>query len=164
MANSDARFHFRNRVVTAAWVLALVVSGWVGAQGAPRPEALIKWRQSAYQVLAWNSGRIRSALTGHYDAREVQSAANALAAVANSGLPGLFPAGTATGKGWRDTTAKPEVFNDAAKFRALNEDFAREANELARLASGSEPQAVNEQFLKVAKACKSCHDKFRQTD
>src|SRR4051812_21730168 len=161
MAKLAARFHWRNRAVTAAWLVALLAGGWVYAQGAPRPEALIKWRQSAYQVLAWNSGRIKAALTGTYDAREVQTAANALAAVANSDLAGLFPAGTAGGKGWRATTANADVFNDTARFRALNDEFARAANELARLANGGSPQAVNEQFLRVATACKSCHEKFR---
>ena len=75
MANSGARFHFHNRAVTAAWVVTLLASGWVGAQSAPRPDALIKWRQSAYQVLAWNSGPIKAALAGAYDTHEVQSAA-----------------------------------------------------------------------------------------
>ena len=146
----------------------LAVTGlWMSTSApaqAPRPETLIKWRQSAYQVIAWNSGRIKSALAGKYDPHEVRSAATALAAVANSGLPGLFAPGTAEGKGWRPTTAKAEVFGDAAKFRALSDEFAREANELARIAAGSEQQAVQQQFLKVAQACKSCHDRFRQTD
>ncbi len=115
-------------------------------------------------MLAWNSARIRNALTGAWDAHEVQSAANALAAVANSGLPGLFPAGTAEGKGWRATTVAPSAFTDTAKFRELNDDFARQANELARIAAGGDAQAVNGQFLKVAQACKSCHQRFRQTD
>jgi len=168
MSNSGARFHFRNRGVTrAAPLLAaamLLAGGWAAAQGAPRPESLIKYRQSAYQVLAWNSGRIRSALTGSYDAHEVQSAANALAAVANAGLAGLFPAGTAEGKGWRATTVAPGAFSDVTKFRALNDDFARQASELARIAASGDQQAVSVQFLKVAQACKSCHEKFRQTD
>jgi cytochrome c556 len=164
MSNIRARFHFRNRAVTAAGALVLLVNGWAMAQGAPRAEALIKWRQSAYQVLAWNSGRIKAALAGPYDAREVQSAANALAAVANSGLAGLFSAGTAEGKGWRATTASAAVFGDAAKFRALNAEFARDASELARLAGGVDRQALNDQFLKVAKDCKSCHEQFREID
>jgi cytochrome c556 len=168
-----ARFHFRNRPVGkngSYWSAALLAAAglWLcanaPAQVAPRPEALIKWRQSAYQVIAWNSGRIKSALAGKYDSHEVRSAATALAAVANSGLPGLFAPGTAEGKGWRATTARPEVFGDVAKFRALNDEFARETSELARIAAGGEPQAVRQQFLKVAQACKSCHDRFRQTD
>ena len=164
MSQSVARFHFRNRLGLA---LLAVAGSWICTSApaqAPRPETLIKWRQSAYQVIAWNSGRIKASLAGKYDAHEVRSAATALAAVANSGLPGLFVPGTAEGKGWRATTAKPAVFDDAVKFRALSEEFAREANELARIAAGAEPQAVQQQFLKVGQACKSCHDRFRQTD
>jgi cytochrome c556 len=175
MSKVEARFHFRNRVVMRAQprarilravvaVFALSVSHWAGAQGAPRPESLIKWRQSAYQVIAWNSGRIKAALAGPYAPQEVQSAANALAAVANSGLAGLFAPGTAHGKGWRETTAREEVFSDASKFRGLTEEFAREASTLARLAAAGDRNTVNEQFLKVAQACKSCHNQFRQTD
>ena len=85
------------RVLVAA--VALLVSQWACAQSAPRPEALIKWRQSAYQVIAWNSGRIKAALAGQYAPHEVQSAANALAAVANSGLAALFAPGTARRQG-----------------------------------------------------------------
>src|SRR6187551_1456536 len=173
MSTVEKRFHFRNRAVTRArphapgklmlGVVALL-SASVCAENAQRPESLIKWRQSAYQVIAWNSGRIKAALAGSYPRQEVQSAANALAAVANSGLATLFIPGTASGKGWRETTARDEVFSDAEKFRALTEEFARESSALARLAAGSDQNAVREQFLKVAQTCKSCHDKYRQTD
>src|SRR5690349_4484626 len=175
MSKIEARFHFRNRVVMRAQprarfvagllaAAALTMTSWAAAQSAPRPEALIKWRQSAYQVIAWNSGRIKAALAGQFDAHEVQSAANTLAGVANSGLAGLFAPGTEHGKGWRETTARDSVFSDVQKFRALTEEFAREANTLARVAATGERGAVNGQFLKVAQACKACHDKYRQTD
>ena len=141
-----------------------LLSASVSAENAQRPESLIKWRQSAYQVIAWNSGRIKAALAGSYPRQEVQSAANALAAVANSGLATLFIPGTASGKGWSETTAREEVFSDAEKFRALTEEFAREANTLARVAAAGDRTTVNEQFLKVAQTCKSCHNQFRQTD
>jgi cytochrome c556 len=161
MSKIEKRFHFRNRVVVAAVAFA---SSWAAAQGAPRPEALIKWRQSAYQVIAWNSGRIKASLAGQFDRHEVQGAANALAAVANSGLAGLFVPGTAHGKGWRETTARDEVFSDADKFRALTDEFAREASALARVAVAGDRGSVNEQFLKVAQTCKSCDNQFRLTD
>ena len=178
MSKVEARFHFPNRAVWCAQprlrvfhalTAALLFSGLLAtsvalAQGAPRPEALIKWRQSAYQVIAWNSGRIKAALAGQLDAHEVQSAANTLAGVANSGLAGLFAPGTEHGKGWRETTAKETVFSDAQKFRTLTEEFAKEASSLARVAATGDRGAVNEQFLKVAQACKACHDKYRLTD
>lgn len=172
MSKVEARFHFHNRAVKVlqparavmALIAAMLLSPGASAQAAPRPEALIKWRQSAYQVIAWNSGRIKAALAGQYSPLEVQSAATALAAVAGSGLPALFAPGTADGKGWRETTARDEVFNDAQKFRAQTEEFAREANTLARLAAAGDQAAVKAQFLKVAQACKACHEKYRQTD
>ena len=173
MSTVEKRFHFRNRAVTRArpharmkfmLTVAALLSTSVCAENAQRPESLIKWRQSAYQVIAWNSGRIKAALAGSYPRQEVQSAANALAAVANSGLATLFIPGTASGKGWRETTARDEVFSDAEKFRALTEEFAREANTLARVAAAGDRTTVNEQFLKVAQTCKSCHNQFRQTD
>src|SRR5690242_4692104 len=120
MSGNVARFHLRNRVgmrsPLAAFALAAIVtmSSTVFAQGAPRPEQLIKWRQSAFQVIAWNTQRLKVALATNGDAREVQSAANALAAVASSGLPDLFTPGTAHGKGWRETTASEAVLKDGA--------------------------------------------------
>src|SRR3954469_8119387 len=151
MWKAEVRFHFSNRAVTHAWPrvtrgLSLVALSLVSvaamAQTASRPEALIKWRQSAFQVIAWNSGRLKAALARPYDAAEIRSAANTLAAVADSGLAQLFAPGTADGKGWRETTARDEVWSNPEKFRELNAEFAREAGTLARLAAASDPKAV----------------------
>jgi cytochrome c556 len=169
-----ARFQLRNRARTRvrpqrrarvlATTLALAASAVALPQSAPRPEQLVKWRQSAYQLIGWNSGRIKAALAGGYDASEVRVAAITLAAVANSGMPNLFPPQTAGVKGWRATTANTDVFVDAPTFRALSEEFARDASELARLTAGTDRDAVSKQFARIAQACKSCHDKYRQTD
>ena len=166
MSDNVARFHFRNHAGMSAPLAALAWSlcSLVCAQAAPRPEQLIKWRQSAFQVIAWNTQRLKVALQSDGDAREVQSAANALAAVAASGLPDLFASGTAHGKGWRETSAGAAVFGDAARFRAQSDEFAREAALLARIAGGTDRAAIKDQFSKVAKTCKTCHDKFRETE
>jgi len=177
MSKPEARLFFRNRAVKNAWPrgsslwIALVVWGCalasvqVGAQSAPRPEQLIKWRQSAYQTISWNTTRIKNALAaGANDTAEVRAAANALAGVAASGLPSLFAVGTEKGKGWRETTAAPAVFAEAARFRQLSDDFARDTAQLAKLAAGDDGKAVREQFLKVAQSCKGCHNQFRQTE
>jgi cytochrome c556 len=161
---SPARFQFRNRAHSLVLTLVLTASAVALPQSAPRPEQLVKWRQSAFQVIGWNSGRIKAALAGTYDATEVRAAATTLAALANSGLPGLFPEQSASAKGWRATTANAAAFTDAPKFRALSDEFAHEANELARLAAGTDRDAVGKQFARVAQTCKTCHDKFRQTD
>ena len=164
MFRNVARFHFRNRAGISV-TLAALSGSLVFAQGAPRPEQLIKWRQSAFQVVAWNTQRVKTALAADgADARELQGAANALAAVAASGIPGLFARGTEHGKGWRETSASAAAFSDAAQFRAQSDEFAREAALLAKLAAGTDRGAIKDQFAKVAKTCKGCHDKFRETD
>ncbi|TYC52030.1 cytochrome c [Zoogloea oleivorans] len=134
------------------------------AQQAPKPEQVIKWRQSVYQVLAWNNGRIKNNVEGTYNKDEVIRAANAIAALANSGLGALYPAGTETGKGWRETTVKPELFTETAKAGEAAKKFITESNELAKVAATGDAAAVKVQFGKLGQTCKGCHDDFRKKD
>lgn len=140
-------------------VVAASTAAW--AQQAPKPEQLIKWRQSAYQVVGWNSGRIKASIDGSYNRDEVIKAANAIAAIANSGLGALFVPGTETGKGWHDTAVKPSLFTDGAKVGEAAGNFSKEANELASVALTGDVNAVKGQYAKLTRTCKSCHDDFR---
>jgi cytochrome c556 len=145
-------------------VLVLTATSAAFAQQAPKPEQIIKWRQSVYQVLAWNNGRIKASVEGTYNKDEVIRAANAIAAIANSGLGALYPAGTETGKGWRETTVKPELFTDTAKAGEAARKFVTESNELAKVAATGDAAAVKVAFGKLGAACKGCHDDFRKKD
>lgn len=133
-------------------------------QAAPKPETLIKWRQSVYQVLAWNSSRIKANVEGQFNREEVVRAANSTAAIANSGLGALYAAGTEQGKGWHDTSAKPEIFKDGKKVGDLAGNFVREANELAKIAANGDQAAVKAQFGKLGQTCKACHDDYKVKD
>jgi len=152
-------------LLAAALALAAATATTAFAQQAPKPENLIKWRQSAFQVVAWNSGRIKASLDGNYDRTQVLRSANAIAAIANAGLGSLFVAGTETGKGWHDTSVKPEAISNPAHFAELGGEFAKESGELARVVSGgADAVAVKEQFGRLQKTCKSCHDDFRNAN
>ena len=133
-------------------------------QAAPKPETVIKWRQSVYQVLAWNSSRIKANVDGQFNREEVVRAANSTAAIANSGLGALYAAGTEQGKGWHDTSAKPEIFKDGKKVGDLAGNFVREANELAKIAANGDQAAVKAQFGKLGQTCKACHDDYKVKD
>ena len=153
------------KILAPALALAILASSAsVLAQQAPKPEQLIKWRQSAFQVVAWNTGRIKASLDGTYNKEEVQRAANSIAAIANGGLGALFAAGTEQGKGWHDTSAKPELFKDGKRFAELSASFGKEASELATVAGGGDVAAIKAQFGKVQRTCKSCHDDFKAKD
>jgi len=148
--------------VLAAAVAAVSVAAF--AQQAPKPETLIKSRQSAFQLAAWHSSRIKASLDGPYNKDEVARAANTIAAIANSGLGALFAPGTEQGKGWHDTTAKPELFKESKRVGELAADFAKEATELSKVAASGEPAAVKDQYARLNRSCKACHDAFRVKD
>ena len=144
--------------------LVLALPTLAQAQAAPKPETLVKWRQSAYQVVAWNSSRIKASVEGTYHKDEVVKAANTIAALANAGLGSLFVPGTESAKGWHDSAAKPALFTDGAKVGELAGNFNREANELARVAALADAAAVKEQFARLNRTCKACHDDYRVKD
>jgi cytochrome c556 len=153
------------RLAALAGAVACAVAGSALAQQAPRPETLIKQRQSSFQVIAWNSSKIKADLDGTYNKDQVLKSANVIAAIANSGLGSLFAAGTESGKGWHDTTAKPELFTNGAHFAELGGAFAKESTELVRVvSSGADAAAVKDQFAKLQHTCKSCHDDFRNAN
>jgi cytochrome c556 len=156
--------YFRALVVSTVATAVLSVTSGVFAQQAPKPETLIKTRQSAFQLVAFNSGRIKSSLDGQYNKDDVIKAANTIAAVANSGLGALFPAGTETGKGWHDTAAKPELFKDGKRFGELGASFGKEATLLATVAATGDVAAVKDQYGKLTRTCKACHDDFKSKD
>lgn len=150
-------------VASAAAIGALAAAASAVAQQGPKPEQLIKWRQSAYQVLAWNTGRIKTNVEGQYNKDDVVKAANTIAAIANSGLGALYAPGTETGKGWHETAVKPELFTDK-KAGEVAANFNKEANELAKVAAVGDVAAVKAQLGKVQGTCKACHDDFRKKD
>ena len=153
------------RLAGLAGAVAGVVASSALAQQAPKPETLIKQRQSSFQVIAWNSSRIKADLDGTYNKDQVLKSANVIAAIANSGLGGLFAPGSESGKGWHDTTAKPELFTNGSHFAELGGAFARESTELVRVvASGADASAVKDQFGKQQHTSKSCHDDFRNAN
>ena len=154
----------RTRPTVFAAVLLLAATTGAPAQQAPKPEQLIKWRQSAYQTIAWATGRVKANVDGTYNKDEVVRAANAIAAVANAGLPSLFPAGTETGKGWKDTTVKASFITNTAGAAAAQAAFVKEANELARLAPAADVAAVKTQLAALQKTCKTCHDDYRNAN
>ncbi len=160
------KLQFKTIATGVVWTMLMVTSAaTIAAEQAPKPEKLIQWRQSAYRIVEWNVARIKSSIQGTYNKAEVLAAANAIAGIANSGLPALFVSGTEKGKGWHETAANAEVFKDKAKFAELSNNFSKEATELAKLAaSANDAAAIKEQFGKVTRSCKACHDDFKGDD
>ena len=145
------------------FVLALLAITLAGSAGAAeiKPEDAIKFRQSGYAFMAWNMGRIKANLEGTYNKDEVIKAANAIQAVAGSGMGALYLPGTDKGKGWEETRVKPELFTNKEGVGKVAGTFVREANEMAKVAATGDAAAAKEQFGKLGASCKGCHDDFK---
>ncbi|MBI3096197.1 MAG: cytochrome c [Rhodocyclales bacterium] len=151
-----------NKIAVA--VLAIGLSGATLAQNIGKAEDQIRWRQSVMQTQGWSMARIKANIDGTFNKDQVIQAANTIQAIANSGSGGLFQPGTDTGKGWRETNVKPEMFSNAAKLKEVGSAYNKAANEMAKVAATGDAAAVKAQFGNLGKACKGCHDEFRKEE
>lgn len=145
--------------IALALLSVSLISGSAVAQ--VKPEDAIKWRQSGYAFMAWNMARIKGNVDGTYNKDEVIKAANAIQAIANSGMGALYLPGTDKGKGWKDTRVKAELFTDKEGVGKVATNFVQQANEMAKVAATGDAAAAKAQFGKLGESCKGCHDKFR---
>jgi len=140
-------------------LLSLTLAGTAVAQ--VKPEDAIKFRQSGYAFMAWNMSRIKTNVDGTFNKDEVVKAANAIQAIANSGMGALYLPGTDKGKGWEDTRVKPELFTNKEGVAKVAGALVKEANEMAKVAATGDVAAVKAQYGKLGAACKGCHDDFK---
>ncbi len=129
-----------------------------------KPEEQIKYRQSGYTFMRWNLLKIKAQVIDEpetFDASAVAAAADAIAAIANSGMGALFGPGTQTGTGWKKTRVRPEFFERPEEVGEYAQAFKIEANELARVAASGDPVRIEAQFTRLHKSCKACHQEFR---
>lgn len=146
------------------FVLALLAgfAGSVLAQQSLKPEDVIKTRKAAFSFMSWNMGKVKANVDGTFNKEQVVAAANAVAAVANSGLGTLFVPGTDRDIGDQKTRLKSEFFQQPDKAKEVGTNFNREANELAKVAATGDVAAIKAQFGKTGATCKACHDNFRK--
>jgi cytochrome c556 len=150
---------FKNIIIAS---LAIGLTSTAMAQA--KPEDLIKSRQAGYQFISWNMGRLKANTEGTFNKDQVIQAANAIQAIANSGMGALFAPGTEKGIGFHETAVKPELFQPEKKARLTEvaTAFNKEANEMAKVAATGDVAAIKQQFGELGKSCKGCHDDFRK--
>lgn len=71
----------------------------------------------------------------------------------------LFPKGSETGG---ETEAKAEIWTDAADFEAKAKDLEAATAKAASVAASEGLAAFKVAFGAVGKACKACHEKYRE--
>jgi len=85
-------------------------------------------------------------------ARQIRNAAQ--------GQYGWFPAGSGPQAGIK-TKARPEIWTQAAKFKAAQDAFAKAAGDFQKAVASRDPAVMRAQARNLGATCKSCHDSFR---
>lgn len=145
----------------AVAAFSVLFSGLAMANPSLKPEEMIKFRKAGYSFMSWNMGKIKNNLEGSFNPDEVQKAADAIAAVANSGMGALYAPGTDKNHGDQKTRLKSEFFAEPDKVREIATNFNREANELTKVAATGNAAAIEVQYKKLNESCKACHDRYR---
>ncbi|MDR0528689.1 MAG: cytochrome c [Zoogloeaceae bacterium] len=149
------------RIFLTAAALSFAVSAQAAEQ--LKPEDAIKYRQAGYKFISWNMGKIKDNLeSGSYNKAGAIAAANAIAAIANSGMGALYIPGSEQSAGSVKTYVKPEFFTRQQDVARLAQAFNKEANEMVRVVASTEDvAALKTQFGKLGGTCKACHDDFK---
>jgi len=124
-----------------------------------KPEDAIKYRQSAFTVMASHMGRIGAMAQGRVPFDAKAAADNAVIVSTMARLP--FTAfGEGTDKGMPNR-AKPEIWKDSAKFKAAADKMVVEIGKLEAAAKSGNLDAIKAAMGGVGGSCKGCHDDFR---
>lgn len=124
-----------------------------------KPEDAIKYRQSAFTVMANHFGRVAAMAQGRVPFDAKVAAENADIVLTMSKLP-FQGFGEGTDKGLPQR-AKPEVWKEQAKFKAAAEKMQGEVAKLDAAAKTGNLDAIKAAVGAVGGSCKACHDDFR---
>ncbi len=144
--------------LAASAVAALLACGHAAAQF-KNPDDAIEYRQGALAVMGNHFSRIGAMASGKvpFDAKAVQANADLVATLAK--LPwSAFIEGSDKG----DTSARPDVWSQADKFRAAAQKLEDATVKLAAAARTGNQAAVKAAYAAAGETCKSCHDDFRK--
>ena len=123
-----------------------------------KPEDAIKYRKAVMTLQGAHFGRIAAMASGRvpFDAAAAVENATVLEMVTRLPLAGFVP-----GSDKGDTRAKPEIWSDTAKFKAVGEKLNADPVKLLAAAKSGNLDTMKAAVGPVGGSCKSCHDDFR---
>jgi cytochrome c556 len=143
-------------ILTATATVLAVGAGFAFAQF-QKPEDAIKYRQSAFTVMANSFGKIAAVVKGEAPYNKDEVAKNAAIVATLSSLPWqAFGPGTEGGK------AQPAVWSDNAKFKAAADKMQVAVANLNTAAQSGDLESIKKAFGAAGQTCKGCHDDFKK--
>jgi cytochrome c556 len=150
-----------NPMRTNVWtvIAAIVALGAAGANAQANPEDAIKYRQSAYKVMAWNFSPMAAMVKGEKPYDKEAFIRHAAIVEFVSKLPGEgYVPGSDKGA---DTKAKPEIWARMDDFRSKMFKMHEETAKLSAVAKTGSFDEIKKQFGATGSTCKVCHDDYK---
>ena len=137
-------------------LIALVVSMLAAAD--PAAEDAAKYRQSIMKAMSGHNGAISMMVRGK--AGNPDNLASHVQALVNlkDEIDSLFNEGSDL----EDDRALPAIWENADAFADAIENFEAAVEAFSKVASDGDMQAIDAAQREVGKACKGCHEDFRQ--
>jgi cytochrome c556 len=145
-------------LMTGAALLGSAIALPAAAQFA-KPEDAIKYRKSAFAVMAAHFGRVAGMANGRIPFDAKAAADNAEVATVLSKLP---YAGFVPGSDKGETKAEPKIWTEMDKFNAAASKMQEEMAKLNVAAKGGNLDAIKAAVGETGKSCKACHDNYRK--
>ncbi len=122
-----------------------------------KPEDAVKYRQATMFLMGNHMGRLGAMAKGAipFDAAAAQASARFVEELSHVAWEAYTP-GSATDR----SRVKPEVWQDAAKFKKAQDAMMAETLKLP--AAVATLDGLKTQVGAIGKTCKSCHDDFRK--
>ncbi len=156
----------RNRnILSAVAVCSAVLLGPMVAvtpSQADTEDQAIATRQGFMKIVVWEAGPLFGMAKGDiaYDAEAAKTHAANLKAISQYPVTGLFLDGTSKADRPGKTVAKPEIWQDRAKFETAFDNWRTAVAALANVAGDGQP-ALAAAVGDLGKACGGCHKPFR---
>ncbi len=137
-------------------LIAIVIS--MASVAEPTPEDGAKYRQSIMKALSGHNGAMSLMVRGK--AGDPDNLGSHIQALANlsAEIESVFKRGTDL----EDDRALPAIWENAAAFTDAVENFQAAVEALSEVADSGEMQAIDAAHREMGKACKGCHEDFRQ--
>ena len=150
------------QIGAAAAAIAVVVGLGAAATAAEELAAVVKERQGTMKQQSEDLKAIKAYLDGGGDqAAAVQKAQDLVAISAK--LPDIWPAGTSSKDMPGKSNAKPEIWQDMAKFKAIQATVKTADDALLGALQKGDKAAATAAFGDLGKnGCGACHGTFRE--
>ena len=153
------KFTMKRSIVCAGLLLLPLV---VSAQD-QHSDDYVEYRQGAFTAMAWHFKKMGAMIQGRtaYDAAEFKSRAEAVYVLAQLPAEGFNPV---TKETELPNRVKPEVWYQIERFDELMQGLIKTTAELAAEAGAEDKDDLRAAYGSVARQCKNCHDRFRETN